>query len=129
MNGRVSEPQPRRPRAKPSKEYREALLQEVAVTGAGRQSSLRACSFRAQRDANSPDTELPRSHRTQSPLNGTYTRDAAAVPATKRKRDTSFDDPLPAKRVRLAQTDAQQSEVKGQEAAEVGQHSRSLVNR
>ncbi|KAH7175724.1 hypothetical protein EDB81DRAFT_18086 [Dactylonectria macrodidyma] len=90
MNGRVTKAQTRRSLATPSKAVQAKLLDAAADKSA----------------------ELPRSHREQSPVNKGLTQDAAPVPTAKRQLDaTPESDPLPAKRARLTQTDAQQPRV------------------
>ncbi|KAI0388452.1 hypothetical protein F5Y17DRAFT_452771 [Xylariaceae sp. FL0594] len=86
MNGGVSKRPARRSRANLPKACQDALLNVVADTGA----------------------ELPQNRLIQPPVNGALARDVTAVPATKRKLDPASEDPLPAKRARLAQVEAQQ---------------------
>ncbi|KXX77075.1 hypothetical protein MMYC01_206328 [Madurella mycetomatis] len=85
---------PRRSRVKLPEALQETLLDAVARTGA----------------------ELLRSQREQSSANRASTRDAAAVQATKRPLDEAFKDPLPAKKARLTETDAQQPRVEDKKA-------------
>ncbi|KXX74018.1 hypothetical protein MMYC01_209885 [Madurella mycetomatis] len=56
------------------------------------------------------------SRREQSPVNGTLGRDAAAVRATKRPLDEGSEDPLPTKKARLTQKDAQQLGIEDEKA-------------
>ncbi|KXX83304.1 hypothetical protein MMYC01_200195 [Madurella mycetomatis] len=94
MNSGVSKTQARRPRVKLSKALQEFFVDAVASTSA----------------------ELPQSHRKQSPVNGTLTRDGAAVWATKRPLDEASEDLLPAKKARLTQEDAQQLGIEDEKA-------------
>ncbi|KAK3371258.1 hypothetical protein B0T24DRAFT_595093 [Lasiosphaeria ovina] len=90
-------PKTRRSRVQLSKALQETLLDAVAGNIAG--------------------TELPRSHREQSPQSGDFAGAATPLQARKRRLDATESDPSPAKRARLTRTDTQQPGVEKSEQA------------